>query len=511
MPTRSTTTQAERHGAVSGVVSKVLRFLENPRRQLLVGALIVLAALAGAFAYVEFFRREPAPFFASDEEHFLYGSVGTEEQEGVPYWIWLVLPRIFPEHLPGVGGYAALGILAPSGHEMPIGLSKVTIGFPRVAINCAMCHTASVRLRPADPPTIYPAGPSHQTAPQQYLRFLFACASDARFTADTILAEIAKNHRLSLLQRLLYRFVIIPRTRSALLDLQAADAWMYTRPEWGRGRIDPFNPVKFRVLGQPVDETIGNSDMVPLWNLGAHKNYALHWDGLNTDLREVVLSSAIGDGASRKWVDRDMRGWNSTDPRTMSSLRRVQNYISTKQAPRFPFPIDTGLAAQGAAVYAAECASCHAIGGARTGTVIPVAEVGTDRHRLDMWTKPSAAAYNAYADDYGWKFSHFRTTQGYVSVPLEGLWLRAPFLHNGSVPTLTDLLERVERRPARFRRGYDVYDPDRVGFVTAGPEAERFGSDFDIHRPGNSNAGHVYGTTLPPDRKRALLEFMKTL
>jgi hypothetical protein len=128
-----------------------------------------------------------------------------------------------------------------------------------------------------------------------------------------------------------------------------------------------------------------------------------------------------------------------------------------------------------------------------------------------MWTKPSAAAYNAYADDYGWKFSHFRATQGYVSVPLEGLWLRAPFLHNGSVPTLTDLLEPVERRPARFRRGYDVYDSDRVGFVTAGPEAERFGSDFDIHRPGNSNAGHVYGTTLPPDRKRALLEFMKTL
>ncbi len=43
------------------------------------------------------------------------------------------------------------------------------------------------------PPTLYPAGASHQTAEQQYLRFLFACASDPRFTADTILAEIAKN------------------------------------------------------------------------------------------------------------------------------------------------------------------------------------------------------------------------------------------------------------------------------------------------------------------------------
>ena len=58
-------------------------------------------ALGGLFTYVRFFREEPPPFFASDEEHFLYGSVGTEAEQGVPYWIWLVLPRIFPEYLPG--------------------------------------------------------------------------------------------------------------------------------------------------------------------------------------------------------------------------------------------------------------------------------------------------------------------------------------------------------------------------------------------------------------------------
>jgi processive rubber oxygenase RoxA-like protein len=492
-------------------ISRVKRFFATPLGRYVLAAALVLGALVASLVWVKFFRREPAPYFASDEEHFLYGSVGTEEQEGVPYWIWLVLPRIFPEYLPAPGGYAALGVLAPSGHEMPIGLSKVTIGFPRVGINCAMCHTASVRLRPADPPTIYPAAPSHQTAPQMYLRFLFACASDPRFTADTILAEISRNYRLSTLDRLIYRYIIIPRTRSALGELDQADAWMRSRPDWGRGRIDPFNPVKFRVLGQPIDGTIGNSDMVPLWNLKAHTGHAYHWDGLNTDLREVVLSSAIGDGATPKWVDRDMRGWDSTDPRTMSSLRRVQNYISERQAPKYPFPIDSALAAQGAPIYAAQCASCHALGGARTGAVIPVAEVGTDRHRLDMWTKASAAAYNAYGEGHSWKFSHFRTTEGYVSVPLEGLWLRAPYLHNGSVPTLTDLLEPVERRRARFWRGYDVYDPVRVGFVTDGAGIEQSATLHDVARPGNSNAGHVYGTALPADQKRALLEYLKTL
>ena len=491
--------------------SVVTRLLQSPVRRFVLAAAIVLGALTAGIAYVKFFRREPPPYFASDEAHFLYGSVGTEEQEGVPFWIWLVLPRIFSDHLPHPGGWAALGVLAPTGHEMPIGLSKVTIGFPRVGINCAMCHTGSVRLRPGAVPAIYPAAPSHQTAPQQYVQFLFACASDPRFTADTILAEIAKNHRLSLLDRLIYRFVLIPRTRQALLDLQNADAWMHTRPAWGRGRIDPFNPVKFRVLGQPVDATIGNSDMVPLWNLAAHRGYALHWDGLNTDLREVVLSSAIGDGASVKWVDRDMRNWDSTDPRTMSSLRRVQNYISTAQAPPYPFPLDRDLAARGEVVYKGQCASCHAPGGARTGTIVPVAEVGTDRHRLDMWTKASAAAYNAYADGHPWKFSHFRTTDGYASVSLEGLWLRAPYLHNGSVPTLTDLLEPVPARPTMFWRGYDVYDPVRVGFVTSGGAAEREATFFDATLAGNSNAGHVYGTTLPAEDKRALVEFMKTL
>jgi len=77
---------------------------------------------------------------------------------------------------------------------------------------------------------------------------------------------------------------------------------MRTRPEWGKGRIDPFNPVKFGILGQPVDDTIGNSDMMPVWNMRGREGQAYHWDGLNSSLREVVVSSALGDGASRAWV-----------------------------------------------------------------------------------------------------------------------------------------------------------------------------------------------------------------
>ena len=484
----------------------------NPfRRFAIVGAVVAILVIAGGvFTYDHFFRTKPAPFFASDEDHFLFGSIGTEETDGIPYWIWLVLPRLFPEYLPAPGGYASLGMLAKDGHEMPVGLSKVTIGFERVGINCAICHTGSYRLHPGDPPTIVATAPAHQMAPQLYVRFLIACASDPRFTADNIMAEIAKNYSLAASDRMVYR-MIIPFTRRAILRLKDQDAWMNDRPDWGKGRIDPFNPVKFRTLRQPVDATIGNSDMQPVWNLNAHAGYVYHWDGLNTNLQEVVLSSAIGDGATTKWVDRDYSRWNGTDPHTMSSLRRIQNYIGMVKPPAYPLPIDPTLLAAGASVFQGACASCHAFGGARTGTLIDATEVGTDPHRLAMWTPASAAAYNAYGNAHSWKFSHFRSTKGYASVPLDGLWLRAPYLHNGSVPSLADLLEPVDKRPRLFWRGYDVFDGTRVGFESMGAEAKRIGTPFDVTKPGNSNAGHTYGTMLSPDQKRALLEYLKSL
>lgn len=481
------------------------------RRVMIIAIIVLLAVFGGAFAYVQFFRREPPRFFASAEDHFLFGSIGTEQTDGVPYWIWLVLPRIFPEYLPGPGGYASLGVLSKEGNEMPIGFSKVRIGFERVGINCAICHTGSYRLRAGDPPTIVPAAPAHQMSPQTYLRFLFACASDPRFTGETIMAEIAKNYRMPVIDRLVYRLLVIPFTRRAILRLKEQDAWMDSRPDWGRGRIDPFNPVKFRILGLPVDETIGNSDMEPVWNINAHAGYVFHWDGLNTDLREVVQSSAIGDGATRRWVTHDYATWNESSEQTMSSLRRMQNYIGEVKPPPYPLPIDAQLASEGSAVFQTECASCHAKGGARTGQLIPVEEIGTDPHRLRMWTPAAASAYNEYSSKYSWKFSHFQSTKGYASVPLDGLWLRAPYLHNGSVPTLTDLLEPVEKRPRLFWRGYDVYDSEHIGFETTTDGAKRIGTRFDVTLPGNSNVGHTYGTTLPPDVKRALLEYLKTL
>src|SRR5688572_7218611 len=340
-------------------------------------AIVALAtgAIGGVIAYVKLYRAQPAPVFSSDEDHFLYGSTGTEREHGIPYWIWLVLPRIFPEHLPRPGGYPALGFMSRGGSELPAGFSRVTIGYSRVGVNCALCHTARWRERPTAPSNIVPAGPAHQAGAQEYRRFLIACASDPRFNAGTILGEIAKNYRLSLLDRMLYRLFIIPSTRRRLMALDRSGAWMHSRPEWGRGRADVINDAKFSLLRRPIDDTVGTADTVPLWNLSARDGTGLFWDASSASLKDSVLASALVMGTAADSLDDNE-----------ASLARVQSYISAARPPAYPFAVDETAAQQGRKIFDGACAACHAPGGSRTGAVIPIAELGTDRRRLDAWT-----------------------------------------------------------------------------------------------------------------------------
>ena len=100
----------------------------------------------------------------------------------------------------------------------------------------------------------------------------------------------------------------------------------------------------------------------------------------------------------------------------------------------------------------------------------------------------------------------FRSLATYKARPLNGIWATAPYLHNGSVPNLWALLQPVAQRPARFFVGSREFDPVRVGQVS-----EQGPSLLDTSLPGNSNRGHLAGTTLPEADKRALLEYLKTL
>ena len=87
--------------------------------------IVVLVLLAGGiFVYRQISNR---PVDYSDiREHFKYGSIGSELANGIPYWIWKVLPEMFPEKLPGQG-YASLGLIVEPGKDTPIGFSERTV------------------------------------------------------------------------------------------------------------------------------------------------------------------------------------------------------------------------------------------------------------------------------------------------------------------------------------------------------------------------------------------------
>ena len=100
----------------------------------------------------------------------------------------------------------------------------------------------------------------------------------------------------------------------------------------------------------------------------------------------------------------------------------------------------------------------------------------------------------------------------YESRVLEGIWAAAPYLHNGSVPTLAELLKPAAERVSSFKIG-PAYDIVNIGLAV---DQTKFDytletTDCSDRNSGNSRCGHEFGTTLSSEEKKALLEYLKTL
>lgn len=456
---------------------------------------VVLAAGLGAAAWYTLLRAQPDTQFPTGEEQFEHGAIGLPTASRVPYILWATLPDLFPDKLPG--GWASLGFAQRPGQALPVGFSMRNIGFPQVEPNCALCHTSQYRTRPNGPVHIVPGGPANQLQLERFQWFLYNAASDPRFTASNILNDYQKKHPLNFLQRAAYRMVILPFARYGLLQQKQEYGWQLLRPPQGPGRTDTFNPTKIVVFHMPDDGTIGTTDFPQVWNQRPRIGMHLHWDGNNDDIHERNYAAAMAIGATPKSV-------------IQTSFNRVTNFLLGLQPPKFPFPIDAAKAARGQVIYQRECASCHAFGGAKTGTVTAIGVVGTDPHRLNSFTQALVTRFHSI-DNPPFVFNSYEKTHGYANVPLDGIWLRGPYLHNGSVPTLWDLLQTPDQRPTSFYRGDDVIDPVHVGFVSDGPAAAKNGFFYDSHVAGNSNAGHLWGTELTDTQKWDLIEYLKTL
>lgn len=483
--------------AIVGFAAWLRRGWSNTWVKVGFAVILVATALAGYGLWYYLLRAEPDAQGATPEEHFKHGAIGLSTDSRLPYYIWQVLPAMFPEKLPGPGGWASFGFIFEPGQEIPIGFSLRRIGYPALEANCSLCHTGTYRTSTAAASKVILGGPAHSLELESFQHFLFDCASDPRFTPANVLNAINQAHPTSWFEGLVYRYAIIPVTKHGLLQQKIAYAWQLSRPTEGRGRVDTFNPTKFNVFHMPDDGTIGTVDLPQIWNQRPRQNLWLHWDGNNNKLAERNYAAAMAVGATPQSV-------------IPASFKQVTDFLLDLQPPHFPFPVDQAKATRGKEIYDRECASCHAFGAPQNGQVTAIDVIATDRHRLDSFTPELVDRFHAI-DSPPFKFDAYRKTNGYSDLPLDGIWARAPYLHNGSVPTLWDLLQSPDKRPAVFYTGYDVFDPKNVGFITWGPDAERTGFKYEVCLPGNSNIGHSYGTGLHDENKWELIEYMKTL
>ena len=250
----------------------------------------------------------------------------------------------------------------------------------------------------------------------------------------------------------------------------------------------------------------------------------IHADGNTNSIMERNIAQAFASGADTA----------TGDP---VHMYRMEELASRLNAPAWPniFPaVRTAAADSGRALYGQYCAGCHLERPARENKdwCFTLDSIGTDPNRavnslipLNGATLTSAIApllhdiRNVLYDRVGASPAlrdsmngmpdsviAWRTTGMYRARPIAGIWATAPYLHNGSVPTLYDLLLPAGQRPPTFPLGHRDYDPVKLGYTTNVPNA---GWTYSTAGSGNSNSGHEYGTQLAEPQRMQLLEYLK--
>jgi hypothetical protein len=227
----------------------------------------------------------------------------------------------------------------------------------------------------------------------------------------------------------------------------------------------------------------------------------VHWDGNTKSPVSRNLLASLGLGAPLHGKHGDLE---------FATVKRQTDISEKIRPPRYPFEIDQTAAKNGEKHFQSKCASCH--GGPESDKrLYPVAEVGTDPARASMFTQKVADGFNKFLADLeseGYeppKEFGVRSTGKYWAATLNGVWARSPYLHNGSVRTMQELLTSPAQRARSFHRGSRSYDSKQMGYTDEGVYV------LDTSMTGNANTGHDYGTNLSAAEKNELMEFLKTL
>src|SRR5262245_52556688 len=313
------------------------------------------------------------------------------------------------------------------------------------------------------------------------------------------------------------------------------------RTVWGPGRVDAFGSAR-AFLFEKGYPPVAPVSYPFIWNF--ERISWLHYDGNTTSVMVRNMGQALGVGAV---ADADPGNASAT---LHSSLRpvnldRLERLAAKITPPRWPVElfdkVDAEKANRGEKLFQEHCAKCHVPFDTKNNAdaldlLFDVKTVGTDPVRADTFAQrlPKDGPFKgvfffeairdtmakirdkSYEDneitpeqqkafDKG-RPNDWRGTDKYAARPIVAIWATAPYLHNGSVPTLDDLLKPAKDRPRTFYIGSREYDPEKLGYVT---HAAGKDDNFDTTKPGNGNQGHEYGTALADAQRRDLLEYLK--
>jgi hypothetical protein len=245
---------------------------------------------------------------------------------------------------------------------------------------------------------------------------------------------------------------------------------------------------------------------VPAWWL-LKKKAAMFYNGFGRgDFGRFLMASnllTVKDTAEAASVD--------------AHFNDVLAFIRSIKAPIYPKPIDAKLAAKGAVLFNNQCSRCHGTYGANASypnLLIPEAIIGTDSalYAANYSSPQFVDWFNRSWFTIGDHPAKLVPYRGYIAPPLDGIWITAPYLHNGSVPDLESLLNSP-KRPKYWQRDFTKqdYNYESPGWRYEVKDAADGGEVYNTKAKDCGNYGHYFGDGLKDGERRAVIEYLKGL
>jgi hypothetical protein len=255
----------------------------------------------------------------------------------------------------------------------------------------------------------------------------------------------------------------------------------------------------------PISDVVIPTD-VPAWWMLKKKN-AMFYNGFGRgDFSRFLMASnllTVNDTVESREVD--------------AHFNDVLAYINSIKPPAYPKPVNKLLVKQGAVLFVQSCSKCHGSygpGGKFPNLLIPESEIQTDSllYKSNYQSYQFIEWFNNSWFAMGDHPARLEPFNGYIAPPLDGVWITAPYLHNGSVPDLETLLNSKER-PVYWSRDFDnpEYDYNNLGWMFTRRDSAQGTSVYNTNLPGYGNYGHRYGDKLNSRERKAIIEYLKTL